>query len=106
MKRPDSKLTKLFELGVIHTLKVEHKQTPKGATGDTFCVITGEKGEVIGLWSEYCKYLDVFVRHNSVAALTTEALTQIGDWRKYQKQYATDIQEYKRLKAKLGFESD
>ncbi|PHR58788.1 MAG: hypothetical protein COA47_10305 [Robiginitomaculum sp.] len=96
--KPHSVLLKLDALGVIHGLEIEQKQN------DTFCKIIGERGKCEGLWRTYSDFLDVGVGWNSIAQIKNKDKVLLVNWREFQTQYAVDIQEFKRLAEKLGFD--
>lgn len=102
MKKPSSKLLRLYELGSISAISVEYRQTGT-ETADTFATITGSQGSLTDVvWDCYREFLDVRVWTNTVAVIKRQYSNEIEEWRKFEDNNANELAEYERLKAKFG----
>jgi len=101
MEKPNKIVMKLCDLGWIHGLHIEQRQTGTD-TAETFVKITGSNGKVEGRWHTYREFLDLVPSHNSVCHVKEKYVRQVDDWRKFEKQNAKELAEYKRLKDKFG----
>ena len=100
MEKPNEIAVKLCGIGCIHGLYIEQRQTGTD-TADTFVKITGSNGKAEGLWRTYREFLELVPDHNSVCHVKEKYARQVEDWRKFEKQNAKELAEYKRLKAKF-----
>tara|TARA_R110000850_G_scaffold269167_3_gene401033 strand:- start:2269 stop:2574 length:306 start_codon:yes stop_codon:yes gene_type:complete len=101
MKKPNQTIFDLIEIGTIHGLFIEQKQTGSESS-DTFCKITGRRGECGGKWSSYKSYLDVQPDWCSVASVRNEYVKMATDWLVYEKENEIELKEYIRLKEIFG----
>jgi hypothetical protein len=101
IKKPNEALLRLYEIGRIRGLLIEHKQTGTD-TSDTFVTLTGSNNTLKGLWCTYSPYLDVEVGHYYVALIKQSARSIVYHWKEFEKKNTKELAEYKRLKAKFG----
>ena len=101
MEKPSDIAMELYGLGWLHGLYIDYRQT--GAdTAETFVKISGSNGNAEGLWRSYREYLDLTPSHNSICKLKEKYDRQITEWKKFEKENANDLAEYKRLREKFG----
>lgn len=100
MEKPNNIVFKLSELGWIHGIHIEQKQTGTD-TAATFCKITGSNGKCEGKWSTYEKYLNVSVGHTYIARIKHEYVDAMAAWKAFEEENSIELAEYERLKAKF-----
>jgi hypothetical protein len=101
MNKPNDVVLRLYKIGTIHGLHIEQRQT--GAdTADTFVEITGSNGKESGLWKTYKQHLDLTPGYNSVCCLRRSDAEHVEAWKRFERENAAELAEYKRLRAKFG----
>lgn len=104
MKKPPKAVFALIELGTIRGIIIDYRQTGND-TAETFCKILGSGNrEASGLWHTYSPYLDVRADWAAIARVKDSFIKEAENWRAFEKINQTELEEYKRLKAK--FEGD
>tara|TARA_R110000851_G_scaffold294149_1_gene448742 strand:- start:291 stop:563 length:273 start_codon:yes stop_codon:yes gene_type:complete len=89
-------------MSYISGIEVDYKQTGND-TASTYVTITSLNGVMAkGLWKTYEDYLDVGVGYNYVAKVLDKHIKQVAEWKVYEKENKDDIEEFERLKEKLG----
>lgn len=101
MEKPTDILVRLCDLGWLHGLHIEQRQTGTD-TADTFVKITGSNGKAEGRWYTYREFLELVPDHNSVCHVKEKYRRQVEDWSAFEKQNAKELAEYRRLKEKYG----
>ena len=101
MEKPSIYLLELCELGWIHTIHIEQRQTGIDES-DTHVDLTGSAGHTFGWWRHYRPFLEVEVHHNSVARVHRSEEEKVHAWKEFEKANAVELAEYQRLKKKFG----
>ena len=101
MKKPNSYLLRLYEIGRIRGIEILQKQTSSDSA-DTFCVISNGKFTIKGKWSTYSGFINVQPFSDGIAKLLPEYEKQVEDWIKFETENDIELKEYERLKAKYG----
>ena len=101
MERPNDELLKLYRLGTIHGLFIEQRETGTD-TVDTFCTVVCAGVQFEAPWPKFSRYLDVSVRHNSVAEIKDPFMRQCDDWEKFKEDNEAEWKAYKRLYRKFN----
>ena len=108
MKKPSKTLIALNKIGVITCISIDYRQTGN-ESAESVCVLTGKKwnGEQMlsthykGLLSSVEEYLDLDPDYRSVARLKESCQKTITEWEQYERNNASELAEYKRLKLKF-----
>lgn len=103
MTKPDEHLLALYKLGWITGVSVDYRQTGTD-TSDTYVTFANsyDNKKVMGLLSNYTKYIKLDFSYNTVATIHPEFISMVTEWEKFEQKNKRELAEYKRLQEKFG----